>query len=70
MAISGVGGLGHLAVQYDGRGFGKSDRGVRDYSIDARLRDIEAVVDHVHGTVREKTGIDLVREVRIVGEAA
>jgi class 3 adenylate cyclase/pimeloyl-ACP methyl ester carboxylesterase len=35
----------HLAVQYDGRGFGKSDRGVRDYSIDARVRDIEAVVN-------------------------
>ena len=32
-------------VQYDGGGFGKSDRGVRDYSIDARVRDIEAVVD-------------------------
>jgi pimeloyl-ACP methyl ester carboxylesterase len=35
----------HLAVQYDRRGFGKSDRGVRDYSIDARVRDIDAVVN-------------------------
>jgi class 3 adenylate cyclase/pimeloyl-ACP methyl ester carboxylesterase len=35
----------HLVVQYDGRGFGMSDRGVRDYSLQARLSDLEAVVD-------------------------
>jgi pimeloyl-ACP methyl ester carboxylesterase len=35
----------HLVVQYDSRGFGMSDRGVRDYSLEARLRDLEAVLD-------------------------
>jgi pimeloyl-ACP methyl ester carboxylesterase len=35
----------HRVVQYDGRGFGLSDREVSDYSVDARVRDIEAVVD-------------------------
>ena len=34
----------------------------------ARAADIEAVIEHVERTVREKTGIALVREVRIVGE--
>lgn len=34
----------------------------------ASAADIEAVIEHVHATVRQKTGIDLVREVRIVGE--
>lgn len=33
----------------------------------AAAADIEAVIDHVQNTVREKTGIELVREVRIVG---
>jgi UDP-N-acetylmuramate dehydrogenase len=33
----------------------------------ASAADIEAVIDHVERTVREKTGIALVREVRIVG---
>jgi class 3 adenylate cyclase/pimeloyl-ACP methyl ester carboxylesterase len=35
----------HLVVQYDGRGFGMSDRGVSDYSLEARLRDLETVLD-------------------------
>jgi len=35
----------------------------------ARAADIEAVIGHVERTVRERTGIALVREVRIVGEA-
>ena len=35
----------HLVVQYDSRGFGMSDRGVRDYSLQGRLRDLEAVLD-------------------------
>ena len=35
----------HFLVRYDGRGFGLSDRGMRDYSLDARVRDLEAVVD-------------------------
>jgi pimeloyl-ACP methyl ester carboxylesterase len=36
---------GHLLVRYDGRGFGMSQRNVEDFSLDARVRDIEAVVD-------------------------
>jgi class 3 adenylate cyclase/pimeloyl-ACP methyl ester carboxylesterase len=35
----------HTVVQYDGRGFGMSDRGLKDYSVEARLRDLGAVVD-------------------------
>ena len=35
----------HTVVQYDGRGFGLSDRGLKDYSVEARLRDLETVVD-------------------------
>jgi class 3 adenylate cyclase/pimeloyl-ACP methyl ester carboxylesterase len=34
-----------LDVRYDGRGTGLSDRGVADFSLDARVRDLEAVVD-------------------------
>jgi len=33
----------------------------------ASARDIETVIEHVHATVLAKTGVDLVREVRIVG---
>jgi len=32
-------------VRYDGRGSGLSDRGVRDYSLEARVHDLEAVMD-------------------------
>jgi class 3 adenylate cyclase/pimeloyl-ACP methyl ester carboxylesterase len=35
----------HLVVRYDGRGFGLSDRDVTDFSLDARLHDVETVVD-------------------------
>src|SRR3989304_5560399 len=35
----------HLFVRYDGRGFGLSDREVRDFSLNAKVRDLEAVVD-------------------------
>ncbi len=35
----------HLVVRYDGRGFGLSERNVSDFSLDARVRDLEAVVD-------------------------
>jgi UDP-N-acetylmuramate dehydrogenase len=35
----------------------------------ASAADIEAVIEHVHATVKQKTGIDLVREVRIVGRS-
>jgi len=35
----------------------------------ASAADIEAVIDHVERTVRAKTGVALIREVRIVGDA-
>jgi pimeloyl-ACP methyl ester carboxylesterase len=35
----------HTFVRYDGRGFGMSDREVTDFSLDARVRDLESVVD-------------------------
>ncbi len=35
----------HLFVRYDGRGFGLSDRNVREFSLNAKVRDLEAVVD-------------------------
>jgi class 3 adenylate cyclase/pimeloyl-ACP methyl ester carboxylesterase len=35
----------HRVVRYDGRGFGLSDRDVTDFSLEARLRDLETVVD-------------------------
>jgi pimeloyl-ACP methyl ester carboxylesterase len=35
----------NLYVRYDGRGFGLSDRDVVDFSLDARVRDLAAVVD-------------------------
>ena len=38
----------HLFVRYDGRGFGLSDRNVTDFSIDARVADLEAVADALH----------------------
>jgi pimeloyl-ACP methyl ester carboxylesterase len=46
----GAGSLGfysrdHLLVRYDGRGFGLSDRDVIDFSLEARVRDLETVVD-------------------------
>jgi UDP-N-acetylmuramate dehydrogenase len=37
---------------------------------DATAADIEAVIDHVQSEVRAKAGVELIREVRIVGEAA
>lgn len=36
----------------------------------ASAAEIEAVIEHVHATVLSQKGVDLVREVRIVGEAA
>ena len=35
----------HTMVRYDMRGMGLSDRDVRDFSLDARVSDLEAVVD-------------------------
>lgn len=34
-----------LYVRYDGRGMGLSDRNVQDFSLDAKVRDLEAVID-------------------------
>ncbi len=34
-------------VKYDGRGTGLSDRDVTEFSLDARVRDLEAVVDRL-----------------------
>jgi len=35
----------YFLVRYDGRGFGLSDRNVNDFSLDARVRDLETVAD-------------------------
>ena len=35
----------HLLVRYDGRGMGLSDQDVQDFSLEAKVRDLEAVVD-------------------------
>jgi class 3 adenylate cyclase len=37
----------YTVIRYDKRGTGLSDRNVSDFSIDARLRDLEAVVNHL-----------------------
>ena len=37
--------LGWSVITYDGRGSGDSDRGITDFSIEARLRDLEAVIE-------------------------
>jgi pimeloyl-ACP methyl ester carboxylesterase/DNA-binding CsgD family transcriptional regulator len=34
-------------VRYDGRGMGLSDRGVTDFSVEAQVKDLEAVIDAV-----------------------
>jgi class 3 adenylate cyclase/predicted alpha/beta hydrolase len=36
-----------LFIRYDGRGMGLSDRAVKDFSLEANVRDLEAVVDAV-----------------------
>jgi class 3 adenylate cyclase/pimeloyl-ACP methyl ester carboxylesterase len=43
--VAGVTQAGRRVVFYDGRGSGDSDRGVQDISLEARLSDLEAVVD-------------------------
>ena len=37
---------GWRVVRYDSRGFGSSDRDVSDFSLAARVKDLEAIVDH------------------------
>ena len=36
-----------MVIQYDGRGMGMSQHNVGDYSLDAMMLDVEAVVDHL-----------------------
>ena len=43
-------GMGRRVIMYDGRGTGSSERGTTDFSLEGRLRDLEAVI--------ERTGID------------
>src|SRR3990172_1622297 len=38
---------GFQVVRYDGRGTGSSDRAARDFSLEARVRDLEAVVNRL-----------------------
>jgi class 3 adenylate cyclase/alpha-beta hydrolase superfamily lysophospholipase len=38
---------GLQVIRYDGRGTGSSDRAARDFSLEARLRDLEAVVERL-----------------------
>ncbi len=35
----------HTIIRYDGRGFGLSDRNIKDFSLEARVADVEAVVE-------------------------
>ena len=46
-SIEALASSGWRIVRYDGRGKGSSDRDVNDFSLDARVRDLEAVVDNV-----------------------
>jgi pimeloyl-ACP methyl ester carboxylesterase/DNA-binding CsgD family transcriptional regulator len=42
-----LGRLGWRVIRYDHRGMGASDRDVEDVSLDARVRDLSAVVEHL-----------------------
>lgn len=42
--FDGLVSLGWSVVTYDGRGCGSSDRNVEDYTIEGKLRDLEAVI--------------------------
>jgi len=46
-AISAFAATG-MFIRFDPRGVGLSDRDVDDFSIEARVRDLEAVVEHLH----------------------
>ena len=48
---------GHTVVRYDERGCGLSDRDVEDVSLDARVRDLETVVDAAGLTQLDLLGI-------------
>jgi class 3 adenylate cyclase len=45
--VDAMAAAGWRIIKYDGRGMGSSDREVADFSLEARLRDLEAVVDHM-----------------------
>ena len=51
-ATDTLAGLGWRVIMYDGRGMGSSERGNTEFSLDGRLRDLEAVI--------ERTGADRV----------
>ena len=40
-------GLGFRVITYDGRGIGSSERGAMDFSLKAKVLDLEAVLDHL-----------------------
>ena len=54
---------------YDRRGRGDSTD-TQPYAVDREIEDIEALIDTVQRTVLERCGIELQREVRIIGEPA
>ena len=43
--FDGLAARGWSVITYDGRGSGDSDRGITDFSMEARLRDLEAVLE-------------------------
>lgn len=45
--IDAMAASGWHVIRYDGRGMGSSDRDVTDFSLEARLCDLEAVVNHM-----------------------
>jgi pimeloyl-ACP methyl ester carboxylesterase len=45
--VDALASAGWQVVRYDGRGTGSSDRDAIDFSLDARLRDLEAVVERM-----------------------
>jgi class 3 adenylate cyclase len=50
-------GRGATLIRYDGRGNGLSQRGVADHSVDAHVRDLEAVVEQLGGNKVALLGI-------------
>ena len=44
--VDGLVEAGWMVLRYDGRGAGSSDRDVTDYSLESRVIDLEAVVQH------------------------
>jgi pimeloyl-ACP methyl ester carboxylesterase len=44
-AVDALVGLGWRVIMYDCRGTGSSERGIADFSIEARVRDLQAVIE-------------------------